>query len=92
MPKALWLYRHRKDLAAPFSLETEQRLAVGHNVGAIAQQYFHRHGPSAEVQAPFWNVEEGAGRPAAFWKKAKASSLRPPQWRPTFGATAASTF
>ena len=60
-PKALWLYRYRKGLAAPFSKETEQRLAMGHSVGELAKQYFSRFGPVVEVHAPFWDID-GAAR------------------------------
>ena len=59
-PKALWLYRYRKGLAAPFSKETEQRLALGHSVGELAKQYFSRLGPVVEVRAPFWDVDGAA--------------------------------
>ncbi|MEM9423331.1 MAG: DUF2779 domain-containing protein, partial [Spirochaetota bacterium] len=65
-PKSLWLYRYRKDLAAPFSKETEQRLNIGHNVGELAQQYFQERGPTVEVHAPFWDVEGGACQTRSF--------------------------
>ncbi|WGK68359.1 DUF2779 domain-containing protein [Candidatus Haliotispira prima] len=65
-PKALWLYRHRKDIPTWFSKETKQRLAVGHNVGEIAKQYFSERGPTVEVRAQFWNVEEGARQTRSF--------------------------
>ncbi len=64
--KALWLYRHRKELATPFSKETEQRLATGHNIGELAKQYFLEQGPTVEVQAPFWDVESGVRQTRSF--------------------------
>ncbi len=70
-PKSLWLYRHRKDIARQFSKETELRLAVGHNIGEVAKQYFLQRGVAVEVRAPFWNVEESSRQTRNFLAEAE---------------------
>lgn len=39
-PKALWLYRHRPDLAPPISEQKQWLFDSGHEVGTLAQAYF----------------------------------------------------
>jgi len=39
-PKALWLYRHRPDLAPEIPVSKQQIFDQGHEVGILAQQYF----------------------------------------------------
>ena len=39
-PKALWLYRHRPDLAPPKSEQKQWLFESGHEVGLLAQTYF----------------------------------------------------
>ena len=39
-PKALWLYRHRPDLAPPISEQKQWLFDSGHEVGILAQTYF----------------------------------------------------
>ncbi|GJL85306.1 MAG: hypothetical protein DHS20C02_10810 [Micavibrio sp.] len=39
-PKALWYYRHRKDLAPEIDPATQARFDTGHEIGELAKQYF----------------------------------------------------
>ena len=39
-PKALWLYRHRKDLAPEIDVETQARFDTGNEIGELAMHYF----------------------------------------------------
>lgn len=53
-PKALWLYRHRKDLAPDITPEKQALFNTGHEVGELAMQYFD-HG--VEVTNEYWDVK-----------------------------------
>ncbi len=53
-PKALWLYRHRKDLAPEITPEQQALFDTGHAIGQLAMQYFDR---GVEVDNPYWDVE-----------------------------------
>ena len=39
-PKALWLYRHRKDLAPEIDAQTQARFDTGNEIGTLAMSYF----------------------------------------------------
>lgn len=39
-PKALWLYKHRRDLMPPVDAATQAVFDTGHEVGSLAQQLF----------------------------------------------------
>ena len=52
-PKALWFYRHRKDLASEVTPDKQARFDTGHQVGRLAMQYF---GDGVEVTNEFWDV------------------------------------
>ncbi len=53
-PKALWLYRHRKDLAPKIDPETQARFDTGHEIGQWAMKYFEG---GAEVTLPYWDIQ-----------------------------------
>lgn len=53
-PKALWLYRHRKDLAPEITPEKQALFDTGHEVGELAMQYF---GEGVEVTNEYWDVK-----------------------------------
>ena len=53
-PKALWLYRHRKDLAPEITPEKQALFDTGHVVGELAMQYF---GHGVEVTNEYWDVK-----------------------------------
>lgn len=53
-PKALWFYRHRKDLKPEIDPETQARFDTGNQVGLLAQQYFPK---GVEVTEEYWDIE-----------------------------------
>ena len=53
-PKALWLYRHRKDLAPEITPDKQALFDTGHEVGELAMQYF---GDGVEVTNKYWDVK-----------------------------------
>ncbi len=53
-PKALWLYRNRKDLAPEIAPETQARFDTGHEIGQWAMQYFSN---GVEVTQPYWDIK-----------------------------------
>ena len=53
-PKALWLYRHRKDLAPEITPEKQALFDTGHEVGELAMRYF---GDGVEVTNEYWDVK-----------------------------------
>jgi len=53
-PKALWLYRHRKNLSPEIDPETQARFDTGNEIGKWAMQYF---GGGVEVSQPYWDIE-----------------------------------
>lgn len=53
-PKALWLYRHRKDLAPEIIPEKQALFGTGHEIGELAMQYF---GEGIEVKNEYWDVQ-----------------------------------
>ena len=52
-PKALWLYRHRKDLVPEIDAQTQARFDTGDEIGALAMRYF---GGGVEVVNKYWDV------------------------------------
>ncbi|GJL85427.1 MAG: hypothetical protein DHS20C02_12020 [Micavibrio sp.] len=52
-PKALWFYRHRKDLAPETDAATQARFDTGHDIGVLAQQYFEG---GVEVTNEYWDI------------------------------------
>ena len=57
-PKALWLYRHRKDLAPEIDPETQARFDTGHEIGQWAMKYFKG---GVEVTQPYWDIDGAQG-------------------------------
>ncbi len=53
-PKALWLYRHRKDLAPEITPEKQALFDTGHEIGELAMQYFDN---GIEVKNEYWDVQ-----------------------------------
>lgn len=53
-PKALWLYRYRKDLAPEITPEKQALFDAGHEIGELAMQYF---GEGIEVKNEYWDVQ-----------------------------------
>lgn len=51
--KALWLYRHRKDLAPEITPEKQALFDTGHEIGELAMRYF---GEGVEVTNEYWDV------------------------------------
>ena len=39
-PKALWFYRHRKDLAPEIDAQTQVKFDAGNEIGALAMRFF----------------------------------------------------
>jgi hypothetical protein len=54
-PKALWLYRNRKDLAPEISEGRQFIFDTGHEVGVLAQQYF---GEGLEITEPYYKIDQ----------------------------------
>ena len=54
-PKALWLYRHRKELAPPISASLQFIFDTGHEVGVLAQKYF---GKGIEITDPYYKIAQ----------------------------------
>lgn len=52
-PKALWLYRHRKDLASEIDAQTQARFYTGNEIGVLAMRYFDG---GVEVGNEYWDV------------------------------------
>lgn len=53
-PKALWLYRHRKDLAPEITPDKQALFDIGHEIGELAMRYF---GEGIEVTNKYWDVK-----------------------------------
>jgi len=53
-PKALWLYRHRKDLAPEIDAQTQARFDTGNEIGTLAMSYFDG---GIEVTNEYWDVK-----------------------------------
>ncbi len=56
-PKALWFYRHRKDLQPPIDSATQARFDAGNQIGQLAMQYFDE---GVEVTDEYWAIEKAA--------------------------------
>ena len=54
-PRALWLYRNRKDLAQEITEGTQFIFDSGHEVGVLAQQYF---GEGIEITEPYYKIDQ----------------------------------
>ena len=54
-PKALWLYRHREDLAPEISEGRQFIFDTGHEVGVLARQYF---GEGIEITEPYYKINQ----------------------------------
>lgn len=54
-PKALWLYRNRRDLAPEISEAQQFIFDTGHEVGVLAQQYF---GAGTEITEPYYKIAQ----------------------------------
>lgn len=54
-PKALWLYRNRKDLAPEVSEGRQFIFDTGHEVGVLAQRYF---GDGVEITEPYYKIDQ----------------------------------
>ncbi len=55
-PKALWLFRNRKDLRPEITPQQQALFDTGNEIGELAKQYFDLK--SIEVEAPYWKVAE----------------------------------
>ena len=53
--KALWLYRHRSDLAAPISEQKQGLFDSGHEVGVVAQSYFDS---GHLIDEPYYEIDK----------------------------------
>jgi hypothetical protein len=58
-PKALWLYRKRKDLAPVISEGRKFIFDMGHEVGELAQKYF---GEGIEITEPYYKIKQNPQR------------------------------
>ncbi|MEJ2282222.1 MAG: DUF2779 domain-containing protein [Desulfobacterales bacterium] len=54
-PKALWLYRNRKDLAPVIGEGLQFIFDMGHEVGELARQYF---GEGIEIAEPYYAIKQ----------------------------------
>lgn len=54
-PKALWLYRHRPDLAPEISESQQYLFDIGHEIGKLAQQYFRG---GIEITAEHYEIDK----------------------------------
>ncbi len=54
-PLALWYYRHRRDLRPAISEVQQALFDAGHEVGALAQQYFDR---GVEITEPYYEINQ----------------------------------
>ena len=54
-PKALWLYRHRPDLAPPISEQKQCLFDSGHEVGILAQEYF---ADGQLIDEPYYQIDK----------------------------------
>jgi len=54
-PKALWIYKHRKELAAEISDSKQFVFDTGHEVGSLAQEYFKG---GIEITEPYYEIEK----------------------------------
>ncbi len=54
-PKALWLYRNRRDLAPEIGEGQQFIFDTGHEVGVLAQKYF---GEGLEITEPYYKIKQ----------------------------------
>jgi len=54
-PKALWYYRHRRDLAPEISESQQFIFDIGHEVGELAQKYFKG---GIEITGEFYEIDK----------------------------------
>jgi len=54
-PKALWLFRNRRDLAPAISEGLQFIFDMGHEVGELAQRYF---GAGIEITEPYYKIKQ----------------------------------
>jgi hypothetical protein len=54
-PRALWLYRNRKDLAQEVGEGRQFIFDTGHEVGVLAQKYF---GEGIEITEPYYKIDQ----------------------------------
>ena len=54
-PKALWLYRNRRDLAPAISEARQFIFDTGHEVGVLARKYF---GEGVEITDPYYKIKQ----------------------------------
>ena len=52
-PKALWFYRHRKDLAPEIDAQTQAKFDAGNEIGVLAMSYFDS---GIEVTNEYWDI------------------------------------
>ena len=53
-PKALWYYKHRKDLKPEVDAATQAKFDMGNAIGDLAQQYFDN---GIEVENKYWDIK-----------------------------------
>ena len=54
-PRALWLYRNKKDLASEIGEGRQFIFDTGHEVGVLAQKYF---GEGIEITEPYYKINQ----------------------------------
>jgi len=54
-PKALWLYRHRKDLTPEIDEQQQHIFDVGHEVGRLATEYFDN---GFEIKEAYYQIDK----------------------------------
>ncbi|MDH5796654.1 MAG: hypothetical protein OEY79_03860 [Anaplasmataceae bacterium] len=65
-PKALWFYRHRKDLKPPIDPATQARFDARNEIGQLAMQYFEG---GVEVTDAYWEIEKAVASTQDFIKE-----------------------
>lgn len=78
-PKALWFYRHRKDLKPPIDTATQARFDAGNEIGQLAMAYFEG---GVEVTDAYWEIEKAVASTQNFIKQGhdiifEATALHP---------------
>ena len=68
-PKALWFYRHRKDLRPPIDASLQARFDSGNEVGEYAKHYF---GEGVEVDAVYWDTDAALAQTEHFVEDGQA--------------------
>ena len=65
-PKALWFYRHRKDLKQPVDPATQALFDAGNELGELSKQYFDS---GVEVIDKYWEIDKSVNSTENFIKE-----------------------